>query len=283
MKRSLVLIPIALAGLAAQGQTPKPAFEVASIKPAIPLGPLGMRFDISGGPGTRDPGLYRCQNCSLYLIVTAAYDIKLPAKFSGPDWLQNVRFDISAKLPDGATKEAFHLMLQNLLAERFKLAVHREKKEMPVYELTVAKNGPKFKESVPKDAPQDDASPGKLKTDGEGYPVLAPGMTMAMLPGHARLRSENQTMEWFADMLSHQVGGPIIDATGLKGKYDFVLSWVLEERSAARGGMPDAASEPTGPTLLSAIQSQLGLKLDAKKGLVEVLVVDHIEKVPTEN
>jgi len=279
------LIPMALACLAAQGQTPKPAFEVASIKPAIPLGPLGRRFIISGGPGTRDPGLYRCQNCSLYQIVMDAYGIKLPTKFSGPDWLQSVRFDISAKVPEGATEEAFHVMLQNLLVERFKLAVHREKKEMPVYELSVAKNGPKFKESVPKDAPKDDAPSDKMmKRDSEGYPILAPGVTMAVIPGHARLRSENQTMEWLADMLSSPMGGgPVVDVTGLKGKYDFALSWTFEERSAASGGTSAAAPDPTGPSLLTALQSQLGLKLEEKKRPVEVLVVDHIEKAPTEN
>lgn len=264
------LILIVLACLAAQCQTLTltPAFEAASVKTAIPLGPLGMRFIRSGGPGTPDPGTYRCRNCSLFQIVLEAYGIELPAKFSGPEWLQSVRFDISAKLPEGATRESFQSMLQNLLAERFKLAIHREKKEMRVYELAVARNGPKFQEAVPKDAPQDDQPAQKLKTDSEGYPVLAPGMTMAVVPGHARLRSENRPMEWLAGMLSNQMGSPVVDATELRGKYDFVLSWALDD---------------AGPTLLSALQSQLGLKLEEKKAPVEMLVVDRIEKVPTEN
>ncbi len=277
------LFAMVFACLVARGQTAKPVFEAATVKTAIPLGPLGMRFIENGGPGTHDPGLYRCQNCSLYQVVMEAYDIRLASKFSGPDWLQTVRFDISAKVPEGATKESFHLMMQDLLAERFKLAVHREKKEMPVFELSVAKNGPKFQAAVPKEAPPEDAPQGPMKRDGEGYPILAPGVAMAMVPGHARLRSENQSMEWFADMLSNQMGGPIVDATGLKGKYDFVLSWALEERNAAGGGPSAAASEPTGPDLRSAIQTQLGLRLQEKKGPVDVLVIDHIEKDPTEN
>jgi uncharacterized protein (TIGR03435 family) len=278
----LKLVMIALACVAAQGQPAKPAFEVASIKTAVPLGPLGMRFIRSGGPGTHDPSLYRCQNCSLYQVVMEAFGIRIPAKFSAPDWLQNTRFDISAKLQEGATEEAFHSMLQNLLADRFRLAVHREKRVIPVYELTVAKNGPKFKESVPNDAPADDAASERMKKDSDGYPILTPGVTMAIIPGHGRLRSENQNMEWLADMLSSPMAGPVVDATGLKGKYDFVLSWMFEEKGVG-GAAPAAAPELIGPDLLTAVQSQLGLRLDERKRPVEVLVVDHIEKAPAEN
>jgi len=237
-----------------------------------------MRFVVNGGPGTSDPGLYRCQNCSLYMIVLEAYGIRLPVQFSGPAWLENIRFDVSAKVPEGATKEEFLVMLQDLLAERFKLAVHNEKREMAAYELVVAKNGPKFKISVPKEASDvDDAPPddGKLKRDSEGYPVLSRGAIMAMVSGHARLRSENQSMQWLAEMLSGQTGRPIVDATGLKEKYDFVLSWAFQDTGAA--------ADPDGPDLLSAVQLQLGLKLEEKKRLIQMLVVDHIEKVPSEN
>ena len=265
---STKLVLAAAACFAAQCQTPTPAFEAASVKTAVPLGPLGMRFIHSGGPGTPDPGTYRCQNCSLFQVVLEAYGIQLPARFSGPEWLQSVRFDISAKLPAGATRESFQAMLQNLLAERFKLAVHREKKEMRVYELAVARNGPKFQEAVPKEAVPAGEAAQPLKRDGDGYPILPPGMTMAVIPGHARLRSDNRTMEWFAGMLSNQMGSPVVDATGLHGKYDFVLSWALDDG---------------GPDLLSALPEQLGLKLEEKKAPVEVLVVDRIEKVPTEN
>jgi uncharacterized protein (TIGR03435 family) len=281
------LIPIAVMCFAAQGQTPKPTFEVASIKPATALGPLGMRADRKGGPGTNDPGIYTCGNCPVSWVVSEAYDLQ-PFEYAGPDWLQNVRFDFAAKIPAGTAKDAFHSMLQNLLADRFKLVVHREKKVMPVYELTLAKSGPKFRESVPKDAPEDDGPPGKLQRDKDGFPILTAGTTMAVVPGHARIRSDNQTMAWLVRMLAGQLQSPVIDATGLESKYDFVVSWSFEENNApaasgADGAPVAAVLDPYRPALIGALQSQLGLKLEQKKGQAEVLVIDHMEKVPTGN
>ena len=272
------LIPIALICVAAQGQTPKPTFEVASVKAATPLGPRGMQADRKGGPGTADPGMYRCTNCPLFWVVSEAYDLQ-PFEYVGPDWLHEERFDFAATVPAGTTKEGLHAMLQNLLADRFKMAVHREKKEMTVYELSLAKNAPQFQESAPEDAPKADGPAGRLERDRDGFPILSGGMTMAIVHGHARIRSDHQTMEWFARMLSGQLQGPVVDATGLKGKYDFVLSWSFEDNNAAGGSQLDTYR----PALLSAVRSDLGLKLDQKKGRVEVVVVDHIEKVPTGN
>ncbi len=281
------LIAIALLCFAAQGQTPIPTFEVASIKPATPQGPLGMRANRKGGPGTSDPGMYLCTNCPVQWVVSEAYDLQ-PFEYAGPGWLENVRFDFAAKVPVGTTKDAFRTMLQSLLVERFKLVVHREKKEMPVYELTVAKNGPKFRESVPKDAlkdaPKEDGPPGQLQRDRDGFPILTAGTTMAIAPGHARMRSDNQPIAWLARMLAGQMQGPVIDATGLKAKYDFLLAWAFEENHASADGAPaTAVLEPYRPALMSALQSQLGLKLEQKKGQAEVLVIDHMEKVPTGN
>jgi uncharacterized protein (TIGR03435 family) len=239
---------------------------------------MGMRADRKGGPGTADPGMYRCANCPLFWVVSEAYDLQ-PFEYVGPDWLHDVRFDFAATVPTGTTKDTFRTMLQNLLADRFKFAVHREKKEMSVYELGVAKNGPKFAESTPKDAPKVDGPMAKLERDRDGFPILPAGTTMAVVPGHARIRSDNQTIAWFVRMLSGQLQGPVIDATGLKSKYDFVLSWSFEDNNAAGGSPLDTYR----PALLSAVRSDLGLKLDQKKGQVEVVVVDHLEKVPTEN
>jgi uncharacterized protein (TIGR03435 family) len=281
------LILIALVCFAVQGQAPKPTFEVASIKPATPLGPLGMRANRKGGPGTTDPGMYTCENCPVSWVLSEAYDLQ-PFEYGGPDWTQNVRFDFRAKVPSGTTKDVFLAMLQNLLADRFMLVVHREKKAMTVYELTVAKNGPKFLESVPKDAPKEDGPPGDLRRDRDGFPILPVGTTMAAVPGHARIRSDNQTMAWFVRMLAGQLQGPVIDATELKAKYDFIVSWAYGENSgrgaSAASGVPEAMDlEPYRPALINAVQSQLGLRLEEKKGQVAVLVVDHMEKVPSEN
>jgi uncharacterized protein (TIGR03435 family) len=278
---------IALLCSAAQGQTSTLTFEVASIKPATPQGPLGTRANRKGGPGTPDPGLYMCTNCPVNWVVSEAYDL-LPFEYTGPSWLDNVRFDFAAKVPIGTTKDAFRTMLQNLLADRFKLIVHREKKEMTVYDLMVGKNGPKFRESTPKDAPKnEEGPPGPLQRDKDGFPILTSGTTMAVVPGHARIRSDNQTMAWLARMLAGQLQGPVIDATALKGKYDFLLSWSFGENNAPAGSAEAAPSmvvlDPYRPALINALQSQLGLKLEQKKGQADVLVIDHIEKEPTVN
>jgi uncharacterized protein (TIGR03435 family) len=267
-------IPIALACLVLQGQTSNPTFDAASIRPATPLGPMGTRSDRNGGPGTTDPGIYTCKNCPVYWVLSEAYKLQ-DFEFSGPDWIKSTRFDFMAKVPAGATKETFQLMLQNLLAERFKLAAHREKKTLPAYELTVGRNGEKFQQAPP-DAPQQDGPMGKMKADRDGFPILAAGTTMAVIPGHARIRSDNQPIEWFADMLSGQLDSPVIDATGLKAKYFFMVSWAWEQGTADTRNAYLSA-------LIDAVQQQLGLKLQQKKAPVDVLVVDHMEKTPTEN
>jgi uncharacterized protein (TIGR03435 family) len=272
-------IAVGLLCLAALGQTPISTFEVASIKPATPQGPLGMRANRKGGPGTSDPGMYLCTNCPVSWVVSEAYDVQ-PFEYAGPGWLENQRFDFAAKVPVGISKEVFRTMLQNLLADRFKMQVHREKKEMPVYELTVGKNGPKFRESVPIDAPHEEGQTGPLQRDKDGFPILTAGTTMAVVPGHARMRSDHQTMAWLTRMLTGQLQGPVVDATGLKGKYDFLVSWSFEENNAHDGS---AMLDPYRPALINALQSQLGLKLEQRKGQAEVLVIDHIEKEPTGN
>jgi uncharacterized protein (TIGR03435 family) len=283
MKPALTVVAIALVCFLTRAQTPKPTFEVASIKPATPLGPMGMQANRKGGPGTSDPTTYLCENCPLSWVVSKAYDVQ-PFEFSGPDWLESVRFDFAAKVAPGASKEAFREMLQNLLADRFKLAVHREKKVMEVFELTVSKGGLKIHEAAPKDAIHDDPPPAQMQRDRDGFPILPPGATMAVAPGHARIRSDNQPVGWLARMLSGQLHGPVIDSTGLTGKYDYMLSWAFDERPpASSDGAPTAMADAYRPALIGAVQSQLGLKLEQKKGPAEVLMVDHMEKTPTEN
>jgi uncharacterized protein (TIGR03435 family) len=263
------LLTIAV-GLAGYGQT----FEAASIKPATPFGPRGMISEQKGGPGTSDPGSFTCVNCSLYWVLADAYPIH-DYDFSGPDWLQSTRFDFSAKIPAGTTKEEFQTMLRNLFAERFKMTFHRERRPAQVYQLTVGKSGPKFKESTPKEPLKDDGAPPKFRRDADGFPILSPGSGMGLAPGHGRIQASDERIAWFVEMLSGQLRAPVVDATGLAGKYDFVVSWAWEEG-------PDAASA-FAAELIAAVQSQLGLKLERKKGDVDVLVIDHIEKTPTEN
>ena len=266
------MLAIGLIGAAALGQS----FEVASVKPATPLGPMGRRADRKGGPGTDDPGTYSCQNCPLFWVISEAYNNLQTFEYAGPDWVNDLRFDFAAKVPRGTSQEAFRAMLQNMLAERFKMAAHREKKEMQIYELAVSKNGPKFHEAViPTEEPKDDKPTGPMKRDADGFPILTRGTTMAAVPGHAAIRSDNQPMGWFAHMLQGQLQDPVVDATGLKAKYDFTLTWAWEEAGAT--------ADVYRGEMINAVQAQLGLKLERKKGQAEVLVVDHLEKAPTEN
>jgi uncharacterized protein (TIGR03435 family) len=204
MKRPLAIVILTVfASCAVSGQSAGgPAFEVATIKP-VPA-PTGVvaRMGPSGGPGTRDPGLYTCTFCGLTPLILQAYDIN-GFQLSAPSWIQNELFDINAKVPEGATKEQFGLMLRHLLEDRFKVAVHRETKEIVVYELVVAKNGSKLKPTTEGAKPGDSAawSPG---LDKDGYPTVPPGRTSmtANVRGTRRMRAKKETMEQLIAMLS---------------------------------------------------------------------------------
>ena len=169
----------------------KLSFEAASIKPAPPPDGHGMRVGMQGGPGTSDPERVTFENFTLSALIGTAYDVKW-YQMPGLDMLDANRFNITATLVPGATKEQFRLMLRNLLAERFQLAVHKEMREIPIYALTVAKNGPKLKKAAadPQDdaAAKDDSHPGaRMAKDSDGFPILLKGMTMAITGNRARL------------------------------------------------------------------------------------------------
>jgi uncharacterized protein (TIGR03435 family) len=223
------------------------AFEVASIKPAPPPDPRGMTMRVAGGPGSSDPSLFLCDNCSLSMLVINCYELSFH-EFSGPDWMESERFTVSAKVPEGTTKEQFRLMKQNLLVDRFKLKFHYVKREMSSYELVVAKNGPKLKK-----APE--------------------GAGSKMYGGQSNLHFESAPMARLASQLSAQMKVPVTDGTGLAGNFEIDLHWA---RDAESGDAP-------GSTLFDALQEQLGLRMEKKKEMIDILVIDHIEKIPTEN
>jgi uncharacterized protein (TIGR03435 family) len=295
MMRFTATFALILFACAAHGQATaaKAEFEVASIKPAPPPDGRGMRVGMRGGPGTSDPTSVVIENFNVFGLVMRAYDLKT-FQVTGADMRDGDRFNIAAKVPQGATKDDLKLMLQNLLADRFKLKFHRETKEMPIFELTVGKNGLKFKESAGPPPEPDPAAPRPAnRPDKDGYPSPPPGaMIMSSMNGspRARLNAASESMPEFIVMLSNSLGRVVVDGTGLKGKYDFVLSWIPEPMNGAPipmppGGGSGAAPLPdeAGPTLIGAVQQQLGLKLESKKGPVEILVIEHYEKVPTEN
>jgi uncharacterized protein (TIGR03435 family) len=193
-------------------------------------------------------------------------------QLSAPDWLNSARFDINARVPPGATTDQYRLMLQNLLAERFKLALHHETREIPIYEMTVAKNGPKLKES-----PVDPSEPDPGLQPPRRWSSPPPG---AASVGGA-MQVVKQPIEWLTAALSGMLGRPVTDATGLKGKYDIQLGWTGFGLNASADR--DAGAIDAGPPLAQAVEEQLGLKLTAKKAPFDVVVIDRIEKEPTEN
>jgi len=288
MVRTFLALLFGCAVMQAQPAT-KLEFEVASIKPSPPPAPgMGMVVGCRGGPGTNDPALYTCANISLSNLVTMAYRVAY-YQLSAPDWAGMARFDLRAKVPEGTTKEQLALMMQSLLADRFKVAVHLESREIQQFELTVAKNGPKFKESAPP-PPGDSAAitPGPPKLDKEGYPLIGPRGGMAIMNDKARLYQPEMTMTMLASQLSAQLQGPVVDATGLTGKYEISVSWSAGDslRTAAptpAGGPAPVGPVSTGPDLKQALQEQLGLRVESKKGPVEFVIVDHAEKTPSEN
>ena len=241
-----------------------PSFDAASIRPAAPpVGPFlpGSRpvcpVTGCGGPGTGSPERITFTFVSLKNLIQAAYNVRSPHHIEAPAWMESATFDIVANVPPGATRDQANLMLQNLLAERFQLKVHRSTRDLPIYALVVAKNGPKLKVAV-----DDPNAPKPRGTLWSG--------------GRKRFEFDGWTMASFARTLESDVDRPVIDVTRLKGTYDIRLEFA-ETRSAF--GAPD----PQTPELFTALTEQLGLRLESRRGPVVVLVVDSALRQPTEN
>jgi uncharacterized protein (TIGR03435 family) len=316
MNRTIAAALLACSSAVCFGQTGNlsPSFEVASIKPAAPPSdPHRMMVGMRGGPGTPDPGQITFSNVSLRNVLMQAYDVK-DFQISGPSWLGSERYDITAKVPPGTTKEQFRLMLQNLLAERFQVSLHHETKELPMYALVVAKGGVKMKESVDAPAPPTDDGGPKAMQPGYGGPMPKPtmgkdgmpqmppggmkgGMMMSFTGSRMRMQANGVQISQLVNMLANQLSRPVVDQTGLTAKYDYTLDFAPEPGQAhgpngpmmaggpggGKGEGPAGDSNDAGPNLVTAVQEQLGLKLEAKKGPVDLLVIDRAEKAPTEN
>jgi uncharacterized protein (TIGR03435 family) len=261
-------------------------FEVASVRSAVrdEDAPSFMR----GGPGTADPERITYERQPLVRLLISAYGLDYD-QVSGPDWIGTELYSIVAKVPAGTTKEQVKLMWQELLAERFHLKTHFVKKDFPVYELSVAKGGAKLRKSG--------AGPVKLEP---GFPVPRDGEKWAITvvpPRNTRLTARDYSMVEFVRqqiafplctfIASYQAiaMGRVVDKTGLDGKYDFTLEYAGRRNSP--GGafpqpLPDGEAD-TAPFLFDALRQQLGLVLKEGKAPIDVLVVDHADKVPTEN
>jgi uncharacterized protein (TIGR03435 family) len=251
---------------------PPPSWDVISIRPNKSANNMIRMMSTPDGISQ--------SNVPIKSLIASAYGVKEDLVSGGPGWVDSSSYDIEAKVagPDVPTYKALtrdqrNLMLQALLTDRFKLATHTETKELPIYELVLAKGGSKLTEAKP-----GDTYPNGFKgPDGVGH-----GGMMRM-DGRGKLSAQGIPMANLVDILSRQLHRTVVDKTGLTGKYDFNLEYTPDD--APRGDGPahgDAAPDPNGPTIFTALEEQLGLHLNATKGPVKTIVIDHIDP-PTEN
>jgi uncharacterized protein (TIGR03435 family) len=241
------------------------------------------------------------------MLLTQAYAVK-SYQITGPATLDSEHFDITVKVPAGADKAQFDTMMQNLLKDRFKMTIHREKKELPAYSMVIAKSGLKMKVSAPVDPATVTDKPlalplGAPKIGKDGFPELPSGMPagrlmMMMMPGRAMMKGTGISIGDLAQRLEQQLDKAVVDSTGLTDKYDVAITFE-PDMNRMMAGMPmgmgrgpggpgdgGPAPPPDGeaaPNIFTAVQEQLGLKLEPKKISADLVVIDRLDKTPTEN
>jgi bla regulator protein blaR1 len=243
-------------GVFAQSATSErgPKFEVASIKPSDPS---AGGFRIQTAPG----GRLIATGVTVKFLIQQAYGIRDFQIVGGPGWIDTQRFDLNATSDEATAgqRDAMQLRMQELLADRFQLKFNRETRELPIYSLVIAKGGPRLLEST----------------------VGPEGRNMGL--GRGKLVVKGAGTAMLAIQLSQTLGRRVVDKTGLTGNYDFKLEWTPEGQPVGpKDGDAPPSVESSGPTIFTALQEQLGLKLESTKGPVEVLVIGRVEK-PTEN
>ena len=230
------------------------AFEVATVKPVDPDLKAGRMFKMDG------PHRWTATNFTLKNLIALAYDLNPRTISGGPDWMDSQKFVIEAVTPGDVppTRVEQMQMLRALLVERFGLKFHRQEREFAIYELTVAKDGPKLKAAAKPDDP--------------------PQIYGVVFPDRVEVPARSVTMDDFVAMLQRAtLDRPTVNKTGLKGKYDFDLKWAQDE-SQYGGQLPKAPDDAQSPPLFTAVQEQLGLKLVATRGMVSAMVVDGAQR-----
>jgi bla regulator protein BlaR1 len=277
------------------------SFEVASVKPNKSDAPPYSNFPLNtGDPYVENGGHFVATNWPLVTYIFFAYKLMgnqgRPLLSQLPSWATTDRFDIEGRATGTPTKDQMRLMMQSLLAERFKLGLHTEKREIPVLALVLTKAGRTGPQLQPHDAAAP-CQPNANPAPGDRIPntiqqIVAgqmPGLCNVILglppsvAGRSRLAGRNVTIGFMADMFSQRVdrGRPMIDATGLPGKFDFVLEFTPEGPTSATAGA-NAEPQSEGPTFEEALNDQLGLKAESRKSLMDVIVLDRVER-PSEN
>jgi bla regulator protein blaR1 len=281
---SLVLLGFLVIVIPLLCQTPaekRPSFEVATIKPSDP-GQRGSQI------GNQPGGRLVIRGVPVSGMMTFAYNVRNFQITGGPGWMSTDRWDIEARAEEGSVPppvfppdpnkpNPMALRLQSLLEDRFQLKLHRETKELPIYELTVAKGGPRIKLN-------DDQTPLQMPERGTPPPPLQAGTMprFSMRVGRGSMEAVAMDIRDVAQMFSNLLGRTVVDKTGLKGLYDVKMTWTPDQALQGPPGADAPPVDPSGPSIFTAVQEQLGLKLDSAKGPVEVIVVDGVQK-PSEN
>jgi bla regulator protein blaR1 len=274
-------MPAFVFGPCLDAQTPPaPAFEVASVKPNK-TGDGRVMLGLQ-------PGRFNATNVPLRMLLRQAFNVQDFQIVGGPDWLGSDRFDIIAKAPDGDfNADVMRPMLQSLLVERFKLGFHKETRDMPIYALMKARPDGRLGPNL--SASSTDCAAGMRGRRGGGPPPAPPQpgekMDCGFMIGPGRMNVGGMPMTNLAQALSPMVGRVVLDKTELAGNYDFQLTYSLEGiGSAFPGGGPPLVNgappqvDPNSPTIFTALQEQLGLKLDSQRGPVDVVVIDRAEQ-----
>lgn len=268
-----------LTGTVLCAQAPAPStFEVASIKP-------NTSGSGNSRSSTRPDGSYVATNVSARMIILTAYRLRPFELIGGPSWLDGDRFDVNAKPPQGTPEAQLPVLLQALLAERFKLATHRETREQPIYTLILARTdgrlGPRLTPSTADCSPAARA----VRASGTGAATAPPqpgsrpvcGMNTSVNNSSGIIRAGGRTIAELLPSLGSLTDRTVVDRTGLSGSFDVELDW---NAAPLRSNTPDTAAGAAaadGPSFFTALQEQLGLKLEGARGPVDVVVIDRVE------
>jgi uncharacterized protein (TIGR03435 family) len=242
---------------------------------------------VQSGIDSDDPTQVTYRNVSFANLLTRGYGPHARWQIVGPDWLDkvDVRYDVLAKIPPGTTKEQFAVMMQNLLTERFGLKLHHETKEFKAWNLVAAKSGAKLTPAAAQSGGSSSGGSGSVERDAEGFPILNHRGSVTIFSNRAgggpvaRLVAKDEPVSILLTQLSQELGGLVIDQTGLTGRYDFRIEYTPFLRQMLPGS---AEAELGTPGLVSALR-QIGLAVTETKAGQDVLVIDHVDKTPSGN